>query len=132
MKDRPVRIKPVFWMASSRKDLKAFPKAVQSDVGYALFAAQRGEEYRSVKALKGFGGRSVLEIVAPHDGDTYRAVYTVKFEDAVYVLHAFEKKSTKGIATPQREIDLIRHRLAAAEQHCKRRQNRHGEEEDED
>ena len=121
--DRPVRIKPVFWMASSRKDLKAFPKVVQSDVGYALFAAQRGEEYRSVKALKGFGGRSVLEIVAPHDGDTYRAVYTVKFEDAVYVLHAFQKKSTKGIATPQREIDLIRRRLADAEQHYKGRQN---------
>lgn len=123
MKDCPVRIKPVFWMASSRKDLKAFPKAVQSDVGYALFAAQRGEEYRSVKALKGFGGRSVLEIVAPHDGDTYRAVYTVKFEDAVYVLHAFQKKSTKGIATPQREIDLIRRRLADAEQHYRERQN---------
>ena len=123
MKDRPVRIKPVFWMASSRKDLKAFPKAVQSDVGYALFAAQRGEEYRSVKALKGFGGRSVLEIVAPHDGDTYRAVYTVKFENAVYVLHAFQKKSTKGIATPQREIDLIRRRLADAEQHYRERQN---------
>jgi len=123
MKDRPVRIKPVFWMASSRKDLKAFPKVVQSDVGYALFAAQRGEEYRSVKALKGFGGRSVLEIVAPHDGDTYRAVYTVKFEDAVYVLHAFQKKSTKGIATPQREIDLIRRRLADAEQHYRERQN---------
>ena len=121
--DRPVRIKPVFWMASSRKDLKAFPKAVQSDVGYALFAAQRGEEYRSVRALKGFGGRSVLEIVAPHDGDTYRAVYTVKFEDAVYVLHAFQKKSTKGIATPQREIDLIRCRLADAEQHYRERQN---------
>lgn len=123
MTDRPVQIKPVFWMASSRKDLKAFPKAVQSDVGYALFAAQRGEEYRSVKALKGFGGRSVLEIVAPHDGDTYRAVYTVKFEDAVYVLHAFQKKSTKGIATPQREIDLIRRRLADAEQHYKERQS---------
>jgi phage-related protein len=123
MKDRPVRIKPVFWMASSRKDLKAFPKLVQSDVGYALFAAQRGEEYRSVKALKGFGGRSVLEIVAPHDGDTYRAVYTVKFEDAVFVLHAFQKKSTKGIATPQREIDLIRRRLADAEQHYKERQS---------
>jgi phage-related protein len=123
MTDRPVRIKPVFWMASSRKDLKAFPKAVQSDVGYALFAAQRGEEYRSVKALKGFGGRSVLEIVAPHDGDTYRAVYTVKFEDAVYVLHAFQKKSTKGLATPQRDIDLIHRRLADAEQHYKEIQN---------
>jgi phage-related protein len=132
MTDRPVRIKPVFWMASSRKDLKALPKAVQADVGYALFAAQRGEEYRSVKALKGFSGRSVLEIVAPHDGDTYRAVYTVKFEDAVYVLHAFQKKSTKGIATPQREIDLIRRRLADAEQHYRERQTGHGEEEDED
>jgi phage-related protein len=65
----------------------------------------------------------VLEIVAPHDGDTYRAVYTVKFEDAVYVLHAFQKKSTKGIATPQREIDLIRRRLADAEQHDKESQN---------
>jgi len=123
MTDRPVRIKPVFWMASSRKDLKAFPKAVQSDVGYALFAAQRGEEYRSVKALKGFGGRSVLEIVAPYDGDTYRTVYTVKFENAVYVLHAFQKKSTKGIATPQHEIDLVRRRLADAEQHYRERQN---------
>lgn len=122
MTDRPVRIKPVFWMASSRKDLKAFPKAVQSDVGYALFAAQRGEEYLSVKAMKGFGGRSVLEIVAPHDGDTYRTVYTVKFEDAIYVLHAFQKKSTKGIATPQREIDLIRRRMADAEQHYRERQ----------
>lgn len=65
----------------------------------------------------------MLEIVAPHDGDTYRAVYTVKFEDAVYVLHAFQKKSTKGIATPQREIDLIRRRLADAEQHYKERQS---------
>ena len=86
-------------------------------VGYALFAAQRDEEYRSVKALKGFRARSVLEIVAPHDGNTYRAVYTVKFEDAVYVLHAFQKKSTKGIATPQHEIDLVRRRLADAERH---------------
>lgn len=128
----PVRIRPVFWMGSSRRDLKAFPEAVQSDVGYALFAAQRGDEYRSVKALKGFGGRRVLEIVAPHDGDTYRAVYTVKFENAVYVLHAFQKKSRKGIATPQHERDLVRRRLADAEQHHTERQNSHGEEEAED
>lgn len=91
MKDAPARIKPLLWMGSSRKDLKAFPGAVHSDVGYALFAAQRGEEYQSVKALRGFGGRSVLEIVAAHDGDTYRAVYTVKLENAVYVLHAFQR-----------------------------------------
>jgi phage-related protein len=124
-----VRIKPVFWMGSSRADLKTFPQPVQSDVGYALFAAQRGEEYRSVKALRGFGGRSVLEIVAPHDGDTYRAVYTVKFKAAIYVLHAFQKKSTRGIVTPKRDLDLVRRRLADAERHHKERQKTHGKEE---
>jgi phage-related protein len=86
-------------------------------VGQALYAAQCGEEYPSVKALKGFGGRVVLEIVAPHQGDTYRAVYTVRFREAIYVLHAFQKKSKKGIATPKRELELVRQRLAAAEQH---------------
>lgn len=76
----------------------------------------------SVKALKGFGGRSVLEIVAPHEGDAYRAVYTVKFTDAIYVLHAFQKKSKSGIATPKTEITLIRQRLADAERlHATRR-----------
>ncbi len=122
------RIKPVFWIGTSRTDLKSLPQPVQSDVGYALFAAQRGEEYRSVKALQGFGGRSVLEIVAPHDGDTYRAVYTVKFKDAIYVLHAFQKKSTKGGATPRREIDVVRRRLADAERHHKERQKPYGQE----
>lgn len=122
-------IKPVFWMGSSRTDLKSFPQPVQADVGYALFAAQRGEEYRSVKALQGFGGRSVLEIVAPHDGDTYRAVYTVKFKDAIYVLHAFQKKSPKGIATPKGDLELLRRRLADAERHHKERQKARGEEE---
>jgi phage-related protein len=116
-------------MGSSRADLKTFPQPVQSDVGYALFAAQRGEEYRSVKALRGFGGRSVLEIVAPHDGDTYRAVYTVKFKAAIYVLHAFQKKSTRGIVTPKRDLDLVRRRLADAERHHKERQKTHGKEE---
>jgi phage-related protein len=96
---------------------------VQRDVGQALYAAQCGEEYPAVKALKGFGGRAVLEIVAPHESDTYRAVYTVRFHDAIYVLHAFQKKSKKGIATPQRELELIRQRLAAAEQHYRERQN---------
>ena len=117
-------------MGSSRRDLKAFPRAVQRDIGQALFAAQRGEEYPSVKALKGFGGRTVLEIVAPFDSNAYRAVYTVRFAGVVYVLHAFQKKSTQGIATPQREIDLIRRRLAAAEQHYKERQKAHGEKDD--
>ncbi len=121
-------IKPVFWMRSSRADLKAFPEPVQSNVGYALFAAQRGEAYRSVNALHGFGGRGVLEIVVPHDGNAYRAVYTVKFKDSVYVLHAFQKKSTRAIRTPQREIDLVRQQLAEAERHHEERQRSHGEE----
>ena len=116
-------LKPVRWVGSSRRDLKSFPRPVQRDVGQALYAAQCGEEYPAVKALKGFGGRAVLEIVAPHESDTYRAVYTVRFHDAIYVLHAFQKKSKKGIATPQRELELIRQRLAAAEQHYRERRN---------
>ena len=80
-----------------------------------------------MKALQGFGGRRVLEIVAPHDGDAYRAVYTVKFTDAIYVLHAFQKKATRGIATPKREIDVVRRRLADAERHHTERLKRHGE-----
>ena len=123
MNDEPSKPKPVVWMGSSRKDLKTFPEDVQANIGYALFAAQCGEEYASVKALKGFGGRSVLEIVAPHAGDTYRAVHTVRFREAVYVLHAFQKKSKAGIATPKYEIDLIRRRLVEAEQYHKERQN---------
>ena len=114
-------LKPVRWIGSSRKDLKTFPRPVQRDVGQALYAAQRGEEYPSVKALKGFGGRAVLEMVAPHEGDTYRAVYTVRFHDAVYVLHAFQKKSKTGIATPRKEIELVRQRLGAAEQNYRER-----------
>ena len=116
-------------MGSSRADLKSFPEPVQSDVGYALFAAQRGEEYRSVKSLQGFGGRGVLEIVVPYDGDAFRAVYTVRFKDSIYVLHAFQKKSTRGIATPKRKIDLVRRRLADAERHHQERLKAHGEEE---
>ena len=117
-------------MGSSRADLKTFPEPVQSDVGYALFAAQRGEEYRSVKSLQGFGGRGVLEIVVPHDGDAYRAVYSVRFKDSIYVLHAFQKKSTRGIGTPKREIELVRRRLADAERHHRERLESHAEEDE--
>src|SRR5881396_3226226 len=115
------QLKRVVWIGSSRKDLKTLPKGVQADIGYALYAAQRGEEYASVKALKGFGGRSVLEIVAHHNTDTYRAVYTVRFRNAIYVLQAFQKKSKKGIATPKHDIDLIHKRLSEAERHYKER-----------
>jgi phage-related protein len=96
---------------------------VRRHVGQALYAAQCGEEYPSVKALKGFGGRSVLEIVMADESGTYRAVYTVRFRDAIYVLHAFQKKSKKGIATPKRDINLIVERLAFAERDHKERQN---------
>jgi phage-related protein len=118
----PGEVRPVRWMGSSRRDLRAFPKAVRRDIGQALYAAQRGEEYPSVKALKGFGGRSVLEIVAPYRTDTYRAVYTVRFHDAIYVLHAFQKKATGGIATSRQDLELIRQRLAAAERDHRERQ----------
>jgi phage-related protein len=115
--------KPVRWVGSSRKDVRAFPPPVRRNVGQALYAAQCGEEYPTVKALKGFTGRSILEIVATGPAGTYRAVYTVRFRDAVYVLHAFQKKSTKGVATPRKEMDLIRERLAVAEQDYRERQN---------
>ena len=114
--------KPVRWVGSSRRDLRGFPKPVRRDIGQALYAAQCGEEYPSVKALKGFGGRSVLEIVAPFDTNTYRAVYTVRFANAVYVLHAFQKKAKRDRQTPKKEIELIAQRSAAAERdHRERR-----------
>lgn len=116
-------LKPVRWVGSARRDLKTFPKSVQRDVGQALYATQCGDEYPSVKALKGFGGRSVLEIVANDATATYRTVYTLRLADAIYVLHAFQKKSKKGIETPQKEIDLIKKRLADAERDYRERQN---------
>ena len=86
-------------------------------MGQAIDDAQWGGEHPAAKAFKGFGGRGVIEIVDDFDGNAYRTVYTVKFPDAVYVLHAFQKKSKKGIATPKREVDLIRERLKRAEEH---------------
>jgi phage-related protein len=111
--------KPVEWIASSRDDLREFPQDVRRVMGQAIDDAEHGGEHPSAKALKGFGGRGVLEIVDDFDGDTYRAVYTVKFAAVIYVLHAFQKKSKRGIATPQRDIDLIKARLKRAEEHYK-------------
>ena len=108
---RPV--KPAVFVGSSRKDLQGFPATVRSEIGQSLFEAQFGDHPRNAKPLKGFSG--VLEIRDNFDGDTYRAVYTVRFEGVLYVLHAFQKKSTSGIATPQRHIDLVRQRLKDAE-----------------
>ncbi len=88
---------------------------VKSSFGLALFQAQVGGEAENVKALKGFGGRGVLEVVENHDGDTYRAIYTVRFTTGIYVLHAFQKKSKSGIGTPKQELDLVASRLRDAE-----------------
>lgn len=109
-------LKPLVWIASSQKDLRSFPEEVREAMGYALYLAQAGDKHDAVKILKGFGGAGVLEVVDDYDGDTFRAVYTVKFDDAVYVLHAFQKKSKSGVATPKKDIELIRRRLKLAEQ----------------
>ena len=106
--------KPVKWIASSLDDLKDFPGEVQKRIGGALWDAQIGQKAFSSKPLKGFGGASVLEIVKDYDGETYRAVYTVRFALAVYVLHVFQKKSKHGMATPRADLDLIAHRLKQA------------------
>src|SRR6266446_10296794 len=108
--------KPTVWIGSSRDDLRSFPDEVRRVMGFAINDAQNGDEHPRAKALKGFGGRSVLEVVDDEDGDTHRAVYTVRFAEVIYVLHAFQKKSKHGIATDRRDIDLIKERLARAEE----------------
>ena len=114
-------LKPVRWIGASLRDLRSFPRSVRIDIGHALFAAQQGKIDPAAKPLRGFGG-SVLEIVASHHGNAWRAVYTVRFQDAVYVLHVFQKESTRGIVTPKREIDLIKQRLAEAERDYRERE----------
>jgi len=118
----PPKIKSIVWIGSSRRDLKSFPAEVKDVVGYALYQAQLGRKAPSAKPLAGFGGASVLEIVEDHQTDTYRAVYTVKFSEAIYVLHAFQNKLKKGIATPKPDIEIIKRRLKVAEEDFKMRQ----------
>lgn len=121
-------LKPIEWVGSSLEDLKEFPEDVRQTMGYALYLAQSGEKSPSAKPLKGFKGTGVLEIVENFDSDTYRAVYTVKLAGVVYVLHAFQKKSKKGIATPKQDIELIESRLKRAREHyLKHYINREGE-----
>jgi phage-related protein len=109
---RPLR--PLLWVASSKRDFREFPPRVQDDLGFELYLAQTGQHPPSAKLLKGLGSGTV-ELVDDFDGDTYRAVYTVRFGDAVYVLHTFKKKSKRGIKTPQGDIDLVKRRLKDAE-----------------
>ncbi len=111
--------KKLDFVGSSREDLKEFPQEVRQDIGYALFEVQRGQKPASAKPLQGFGGASVLEIIENFSGDTYRAVYTVKFREVVYVLHCFQKKSKHGIKTPQQDVGLIKQRLRVAEEDYK-------------
>lgn len=103
--------KPVVWLGNSLDELRKFPDDVRDEMGYALYLAQMGDKHPNSKPLKGFKGVGVLEIVDNFDGDTYRTVYTVKLAEVVYVLHAFQKKSKKGIATPLKDIELIKKRL---------------------
>jgi phage-related protein len=110
-------LKPVEWVGSSLEDLKEFPEEVRQDIGYALYLAQCGEKHPLAKPLKGFKGAGVLEVVENFDGDTYRAVYTVKLAAVLYVLHTFQKKSKQGIATPKQDIELIGIRLKRAQEH---------------
>lgn len=106
---------PIRWLGDSRDRLRGFPEDVKDDVGTALRWAQEGHKHDDAKPLRGFGGASVLEIVEDHAGDTYRAVYTVRFRARIYVLHCFQKKSKRGSETPKRDFELIKTRLKQAE-----------------
>jgi phage-related protein len=107
--------RPLEWVGGSKKDLMALPLEVIKFFGHTLDIAQRGGQHEAVKVLKGFGGAGVLEVVENDQGGTYRAVYTVKFKEAVFVLHCFQKKSKSGIATPKEDMEIIRARLKVAE-----------------
>jgi phage-related protein len=104
------------WIGSSQKDLREMPEEIRDAFGYAIWMAQCGDTPEGMKPLHGFGG-GVLEVIATNDGGTYRAVYTVRFSEFVYVLHVFQKKSKRGSETPKHDIELIRSRLKIAERH---------------
>lgn len=110
-------MKQVFFLGSSDTEIRKFPREVKEEVGFALYLAQMGEKAVNAVPLTGFGNSKVPEIIVDHMGDTFRAVYTVRFEEAVYVLHAFKKKSPRASETPQRDMNLIKSRLKAAEAH---------------
>lgn len=112
-------LKSIVWVGSSHEDLKEFPSDVQDEMGYALYIAQIGDKHPKAKPLKGFSG--VIEIRSNYASDTYRAVYTTNIGDVIYVLHTFQKKSKRGIATPKKDIDLIKRRLKIAQDLAKGR-----------
>jgi phage-related protein len=118
--------KDIIWVSSSLEDLKRFPEPVQKVMGFALFQAQCGGKHLQARPLKGFGGAGVLEIIEDFDGNAFRTVYTVRFADAVYVLHAFQKRSKRGTKTPNREMDVVRARLRMARASRQAKANRKG------
>lgn len=120
--DEPHIINSIVWVGSWLKDLRSFPAEVKDVVGFALYQAQVGRKAPLAKPLAGFGGASVIEIVEDYQSDTYRAVYTVRFSGVVYVLHVFQKKSKKGVATPKPDMELIRKRLKVAEEDYRKRE----------
>ena len=105
-------LKPLIWVGASRKSLREFPEPVQDHMGFALYVAQRGGKHGDAKTLSGFGGAGVLEVISDFRGDIFRAVYTVRYAGALYVLHAFQKKSKTGRETPRRDIELIQQTAA--------------------
>jgi len=107
--------KPLIWIGSSKRDLMALPVLVRKFFGHALHFAQSGDRHDAAKVFRGFGSAGVLEVVEDDAGGTYRAVYTVRFQEAVFVLHCFQKKSKSGIETPKKDMEIIRARLKAAE-----------------
>lgn len=109
-------MKALIWVGSSLEDLRAFPEEVRRVMGYALYLAQAGDKHPDAKRLKGFGSAGVLEATEDFTGDTYRVICTVRLRDAIYVLHAFQKKAKRGIATLKRDLDIIRIRLRRAEE----------------
>jgi len=119
MAEAPAALKRLEWIGSSKKDLKALPEEVIDVFGYALYLAQTGEKHERAKPLSGFGSADVLEVIEDRRGDTYRAVYTVRYAARVFVLHVFQKKSKSGIATPKPDMDLIKERLKAAGKRAK-------------
>ena len=117
--DLPTAKKPVEFVGSAREDLRRLPKQVTYVFGYAILLAECGKRHPDAKPLKGFGGAGVLEVVENYDGDTYRAVYTVKFEGVVYVLDAFQKKPKRGSELPKVNMERIKLRLKTAQEHYK-------------
>ncbi|MBM3555236.1 MAG: hypothetical protein FJX47_06745 [Alphaproteobacteria bacterium] len=112
-------MKPLHWIGSAHKAVRSFPDDVKSEVGYSLYLAQNGVKAHNANPMVGFGSSKVVEVTVDNDGNTYRAVYTVRFPKAVYALHAFQKKSNRGIKTPQHDIDLLHSRLKLAAAHHK-------------